>query len=142
MFNNDDKKKKRPLKTKDGNPDDAIALRMSDFDEKITPKKVSPEDLFLFQCPKEIEEGKDKKKCGNIHYRHAGYVMALIPYVNPKKEKNVAKSSDSVMICTKCKSCYVWIDNQMYDISHLIDLQAWEELEKKAYKATGPGGDC
>jgi len=98
--------------------------------ERITPKN-SPETLFFFTC-----------KCGGIHHRHAGYVSVLLPFFRPPDEKRVNKDDRQVMVCVKCKKSYIWNNEQMYDVTDRIDLQAWEKTEKEAYKATGPGGQC
>lgn len=111
-----------------------ISLNQDDFTKKVTPKPVSsPKDMFLFCCP---------DPCGNVHLRHAGYVQMLLPLVQADGQKRVAQDSYSVQVCTKCKKCFVWYDGQVYDITELIDLKAWEKTEKAMHAATGPGGDC
>lgn len=106
------------------------------FAEKVTPK--SPENLFFFKCKKV----KRSKECGSIHYRHAGYLKTMLPYLKPGGEKRVCVDNVQVMVCVSCRACYVWVDDQMYDVTDQIDLKAWEKLEKEADKATGPGGEC
>lgn len=103
------------------------------FEKKITPKPIQKADeLFLFRCP----------GCGGVHMRHAGHVSIMLPYVKGNREKNIANDEMRVQICVKCKKSYVWYDHQMYDISELIDVQAWEKAEEELHAATGPGGNC
>ena len=105
----------------------------SDFEKAITPKVVEkPDDMFLFQC----------SKCGNVHFRHAGYVEMLLPFIRADKEKKVSKDSYGVHVCTKCRQCFVWYNERMRDITKLIDLKAWEKAEVDLHRATGPGGEC
>lgn len=108
------------------------------FVEKITPQEPG-ENLFLFKCPTKHEDGK---VCGHVHYRHAGYVKVMLPYLKPGNVKEMIVDNHSVMVCVLCKHCYVWAGGQMYDVTKHIDLTAWEKLEKEMYRATGPGGDC
>lgn len=104
-----------------------------DFSDKVKPKKIKDiSELFLFACP----------ECENPHFRHAGYLETLLPYIRSDKEKKVDKYDQQVMVCTKCKACYVWVNEQMYDVTEIIDLEAWEKTEKDLHKATGPGGQC
>jgi hypothetical protein len=65
-----------------------------------------------------------------------------MPFVLADKQKKVAEDSYNVKVCTKCKKCYIWYSEQMYDVTKLIDLKAWEKVEKEMHVATGPGGDC
>ena len=110
-----------------------ISLQQSEFDEKITPKKITdPKSMFMVQCP----------KCEGVHFRHAGYVQMAMPYITASKEKKVAQDSHQVMVCVKCREAYVWYDSQLYNITDLIDLEAWEKAEKELYDCTGPGGEC
>jgi len=51
-------------------------------------------------------------------------------------------SPQQVMVCVKCKHSYIWVSEQMYDVTEHVDLNAWEKTEKEAHKATGPGGQC
>jgi hypothetical protein len=113
---------------------DIVKVEMTNaFAQAVIPEKITkPSDMFLFQCP----------KCKNVHFRHAGYVEALMSFVRADKEKNVANDSLTVMVCTKCKACYLWYNEKMKDITSLIDLEAWEKTEKDLHAATGPGGEC
>jgi hypothetical protein len=99
------------------------------FEEKATPKKLTDE-LIIFKC-----------KCGNLHFRHAGYIETFLPWASVAKEVKLEKHSYQVMVCTKCKSCYIFHE-QMYDVTDMIDLEAWEKIEQELHKATGPGGNC
>ncbi len=100
------------------------------FKEKVTPKKPD-DDLFLFTCA-----------CGGIHYRHAGYVKALIPFIEQGGQKKIVTDNHQVLVCVACKNCYVWAGSQMYDVTDRIDLKAWEKAEVELQAATGPGGEC
>lgn len=103
------------------------------FSKFVTPKPVTnSEDLFLFKC----------SKCGNVHFRHAGYVEMLVPFIRADKQERVDASSSQVKVCTKCKSAFLWYNEQMYDVSSLIDVEAWAKTEREMQQATGPGGDC
>lgn len=105
----------------------------NEFQKAVTPEKVSdPEQMFLFKCP----------ECGNVHFRHAGYVETLMPFIRADRQKTVSCESFGVRVCTKCRHCYVWYNEQMRDVTDLIDLNAWEKTEKEMQKATGPGGEC
>ena len=126
-----DKVEKALQTTDDPNPN------QEGFSEKVTPKEI-PDDVFLFECPKVV----DGKRCNNTHVRHAGYVQELIPFIRSGGEKRVANEKRQVMVCTKCRACYIWINEQMYDITDKIDLEAWEKLEREMDNATGPGGEC
>lgn len=109
-----------------------VSMTVNDFEKRTIPIKAkSPKDLFLFQCG-----------CGCIHFRHAGYIESLMPYMRADKSKHVSEDSESVLVCTKCRKCYVWVNNQMWEITDLIDLHAWEKTEKEMHKMTGPGGNC
>ena len=102
------------------------------FREKITPKPLAEEkDVFFFKC-----------SCGKCHFRHAGYMEILVPFVRPGDERCVAKETKQVKICVSCRKSYVWINEQMYDVTDLIDVNAWAEFEDEIHDAVGPGGDC
>jgi predicted nucleic-acid-binding Zn-ribbon protein len=120
------------VEIKDGTMSTMISGSGQEFDEKVTPKTLNAEDLFLFRCP----------KCKGMHFRHAGYMESMTPYMNPKKEQKVAVDSYAVKVCVKCHRAYIWADTQMYDVTDQIDMEAWEKFEKEAQKATGPGGEC
>ena len=108
-------------------------LNNDEFAELVAPIKVTDDKgLFLFRCG----------KCQNQHFRHAGYVEMLMPFIRPDKEKKVDKTSYCVMVCTKCRTCYIWLNEKMYDITALIDLEAWAKAERELQAATGPGGQC
>jgi hypothetical protein len=100
------------------------------FIEKVTPKQVDENTVFLYTC-----------SCGNSHFRHAGYVELMLPFLEPGK-KEVCMQSHQVKVCTKCKKSFAWISGQAYDLTGKIDLEAWERTEKELHKATGPGGEC
>lgn len=113
--------------------DSMVSIKQSEFDKKIQPKKINdPKELFFFKC----------SNCKGIHFRHAGYVEIVMPYIRGDQEKRVTADSYDVKVCVKCKHSFVWYGDQMYDISDLIDLEAWEKTEEECHKATGPGGNC
>lgn len=98
----------------------------------MTPKKLESEDLNLFKCP----------KCKGVHFRHAGYLHTTVPYVKANREPEVAKDQCPVIVCVKCRKCYIDVHGQTYDVTDTIDLKAWEKAEKEMYKTTGPDGQC
>ena len=103
------------------------------FVKAITPEVMdTTDDMFLFKC----------SECGNVHFRHAGYVEMLLPYIRSDKEKKVDKTSYGVHVCTKCRQCFVWYNDRMRDVTKLIDLEAWQKAEADLHRATGPGGEC
>lgn len=83
-----------------------------------------------------------KNLCNGVHFRHAGYIHTMLPFMRSNQEKKVELQQYQVMVCVKCRASYVWVYDQLYDVSEHIDLEAWEKLEKEAHKATGPGGQC
>lgn len=111
------------------------------FLEKITPKDPGT-DLFLFKCPHVTKTNGKEEKCGGIHYRHAGYVQVLLPYIEPPQAKKMVRENNNVMVCVKCRRSYVWCSSQMYDVTDQIDLKAWEKMEIDIHDAIGPGGNC
>ena len=117
----------------DSETKDLVTLQNGDgFSEKVKPIVVTePKDLFIFQC-----------ECGGSHFRHAGYLAILMPFMRADKSKNVSKDDCEVNICVKCRRSYIWVNEQMYEVTSLIDVKAWEKFEKEAHKATGPGGQC
>jgi hypothetical protein len=96
----------------------------SDFVEQADTAK-----LQLLKCPND----------GHMHFRHAGYVMPMMPYID-KQEGKVSIDAVQVMVCTKCRYSYIARDGKLHDVTSIIDLEAWEKLEVSAHKATGPGG--
>ena len=100
------------------------------FVERVTPKKPD-ETVFFFKC-----------KCGHGHFRHAGYVQTMLPFLRAGGEKRVGVDDYRVMVCVKCRKSYIWLNEQMYDVTEHVDMEAWEAFEKVAHKATGPGGQC
>lgn len=109
---------------------DTVHPDQKGFKERITAKPTD-DSVFLFACT-----------CGHKHFRHAGYMQVMAPFMRPGGEKRMAMESQQVMVCVSCKKSFVWINEQMYDVTDQVDLEAWEKLEKEAQKATGPGGEC
>lgn len=101
------------------------------FVERVTPKAPG-EDVFFFQCP----------NCRGHHFRHAGYIETMLPFMRSGGEKRVSVDSHAVKLCVKCKHAYIWLNEQMYDVTDKIDLDAWMQTEVEAHRATGPGGQC
>lgn len=101
------------------------------FSERVTPKDPG-ENVFFYAC----------QKCGGKHFRHAGYMEVMLPFMRSGNEKRVSMDSVPVKICVACKSAFVWFNEQAYDVTAQIDLTAWEKTEKEAHRATGPGGQC
>lgn len=102
------------------------------FIERVTPKPIDGSKLFLHECG----------NCGGVHFRHAGYVEVLTPFIRPGDEKRMLMLSEPVKICVNCKHSFVWVSEQVYDLTDKIDVAAWERTECEAYRATGPGGQC
>ena len=103
------------------------------FKERVTPKL--PEEssgVFFFKCP----------SCGGTHFRHAGYMESMVPFMRAGLKKRIGVDSLHVKVCVKCRKAFVWLNEQMYDVTDQIDLEAWEKAERELHKATGPGGDC
>lgn len=108
-----------------------VSMTQDDFTKAVTPKPPTDE-MFFFKCP----------ECGNLHFRHAGYMETLMPFIRASGEKKVCAESYQVKVCTKCKKCFIWYCEQMYDVTDKIDLKAWTKTEKEMQEATGPGGNC
>jgi len=66
----------------------------------------------------------------------------LLPFVRADKTKSVQTDSFDVKVCTHCRRCFIWYNEQMHDVTGLIDLGAWEKAERELHNATGPGGQC
>jgi hypothetical protein len=101
------------------------------FREKVTPKDIEDEKLFIWKCA-----------CGHQHLRHAGYMRVMMPYMESGGEKKMTCEPYQVFICVSCKKASMWYNGQMYDVTDHVDLKAWEKTEKESHKATGPGGQC
>lgn len=115
------------------------------FKQKVDPKKIDGK-IFLFRCSKILkgdpaDESVPVERCNNPHLRHAGYVKNIIPIMRTQQLKEVVFESVNVHVCTKCRSCYIHVDGQTYDVTEHIDLQAWEKVELEMDKAIGPGGN-
>lgn len=99
------------------------------------PIKVEKhDDLLMFVCP--------TPECKNIHFRHAGYIELQVPHLTADRKEKLATDSIAVRVCTKCKSCFIWFGMKCYDVTKLIDLEAWDKTEREMQHATGPGGQC
>jgi hypothetical protein len=101
------------------------------FREKVLPKEIDDTKLFIWKCV-----------CGKQHLRHAGYMRVMMPYIETGGEKKMTCENFQVMVCISCKKASMFINGQMYDATDRFDLKAWEETEREAHRATGPGGDC
>ena len=101
------------------------------FVERVTAKPLD-ETIFFFKC----------EECGGAHFRHAGYLEVMMPFLRPGSEKRMSVEGYPVKICVACKSSYVWINEQMYDVSDQVDVEAWEKTERELQAMTGPGGQC
>ena len=76
-----------------------------------------------------------------MHFRHAGYVLPLLPFSEEEKAK-VGGGQVPVYVCVKDRTSFIHHNSIIHIISDLIDLEAWEKFEKVAHKATGPGSQC
>lgn len=101
-------------------------------DDYVRPSSEIPDTVLMVKCP----------KCGGMHFRHAGYVETVCPFIEQGGESRVINDSHAVKVCVKCKTTLVAIGKHMYDISDKIDLEAWNKAEKELHAATGPGGQC
>lgn len=111
------------------------AVITSDFSQKdVVTELKDTEELFLLKCP----------NCQGVHFRHAGYMVPLLPYGDPRKPGEVQISAEQkpVNLCIKCKTAILYHDTKVHDVSKFVDLKAWEKTEKQAHKETGPGGQC
>lgn len=113
-----------------GHAADLVHPANEGFKEKITPKPLN-DQVLMFTCP-----------CGACHFRHAGYVKMLLPFLKPKGVQSMVVENYQVMVCVACKKSFVWADEQMWDVTEKIDLKAWEKAERELQQATGPGGQC
>lgn len=121
-----------------------------------TTNEVQPEvmkgagNLYLFECTgryvateRQLETiGAEELPCANVHFSYAGYLEGIMPFSRPDKKKQVDISSYQVRVCTKCRACYVFVNEQMYDVTAMVDLEAWAKAERELHQATGPGGQC
>ena len=46
------------------------------------------------------------------------------------------------MVCVKCRKSFIWYNEQMYEVTDIIDIEAWAKAERELNEATGPGGEC
>jgi len=125
-----------------------VVMKMTkeEFKEKLIPKTLEEKNLMIFKCPNKIirqEEGDPiEEVCGNAHFRHSAYITVLLPFVIGDGEKKIQKDQEQVLVCTKCKSCYIWYNGQVYDVTDQVDLDAWRKLEREHDGPFGPGGNC
>ena len=110
---------------------EVLSPKAEGFVERIVPKQTA-DAVFLFECP----------SCDGKHFRHAGYLIVLLPFLRSGNEKRMQADNEQVMICVKCRKAYIWEAEQMYDVSEHVDVEAWEKAERELQKATGPGGQC
>ncbi len=108
-----------------------VSIKNDGFKERVTPEK-NLKGMFFFECP----------QCKGKHFRHAGYMKSMMPFMRPNGEKRVDVQDYQVMVCVKCRCAYIWMNEQMYDVTSQIDMVAWEKFEKEAQRAVGPGGNC
>lgn len=110
---------------------DLVHPQAEGFAELVTHKDP-PETMHFMHCP----------KCDGVHYRHAGYVNIMLPFLKAGGDKRVALEEQRVLICVACRASFIWANEQAYSMDQHIDVAAWEKSEKEAHKATGPGGQC
>ncbi len=77
--------------------------------------------------------------CGNAHFIHAGYLEMLQPCEKPGEEGRASCRPTRVMVCTKCSCCYVWHDGRVRDVTRLVDLRAWADMQKRLRDANREG---
>ena len=66
------------------------------------------DELYMFKCT----------QCGGVHFRHAGYMEMLLPYVLADKQKKIQKESHQVHVCVKCKKSF-----KFFNTGILLDCQ-------------------
>lgn len=94
-------------------------------------EEADTDKLQLMGCP----------SCGHMHFRHAGYVLPLTPYVE-KGESKMMTEQVPVYICIKCKTSLTAIGGKLHNMSKVVDVASWEKTEVEAHKKTGPGSQC
>ena len=108
-----------------------ITQDLGRYSQSEVTKKADVKELQLLKCP----------TCGAMHFRHAGYVLPLLPY-EEKQAAKVGGIAQPVYVCVKDRTSFIHYDSQIQIVSDFIDLEAWEKFEKKVNKAVGPGGNC
>ena len=111
---------------------DPLSPAAEGFSERVSAKQIDETKIFLHKCA----------NCSGVHFRHAGYVEVLVPFIRPGDEKRMLMQSEPVKVCVNCKHSFIWLNEQVYDVTDRIDLNAWERTEREAQRATGPGGQC
>lgn len=110
-----------------------VSVTEPGFKERLEGKPLEDSGVILHKCG----------NCGGIHFRHAGYVQVLLPFIRPGADgKRVEMHSEQVKLCVNCKHAFIWVSGQVYDVSEQIDVAAWERTEREAQRTTGPGGQC
>jgi hypothetical protein len=71
--------------------------------------------------------------CGNAHFIYAGYLAMLHPSEEAGAEGGVSCHPTQVMVCTKCSCCYIWHEGGVRDVTKLVDLRAWADLQKSLH---------
>ena len=106
----------------------------STFDQKDLVKPLDNTDsILLLKCP----------KCGHTHFRHAGYMITVTPYLEIKTQSvNNVSTNNPVHICIKCKTAILAVEGKIHDVTDHVDFEAWNKTEKIAHETTGPGGQC
>ena len=110
---------------------DPVHPKAEGFVECVT-HKTPPPAMHFMTCP----------KCKGVHYRHAGYVNIMLPYLKSGGDKRVSLEEQRVLICVACHASFIWTNEQAYCMDEHIDVKAWEKSEKVVHEATGPGGQC
>ena len=115
----------------------------------MSKKEVTKDEMGVQLSQKNLVELADTEKlqllrcpiCGGMHFRHAGYMLPLLPFLE-KGESKVQVNQAPVYICINCKAGIIHVDGKIHDVSGFVDMSKWEQTEKLAYKMTGPGGQC
>lgn len=95
-------------------------------------QKLADTDVFVIKCP----------SCGGIHFRHAGYIELVVPFVDAANGAKVSDDSAPVKLCVKCKHSHIMHRGKIIDVTESIDLSAWETTEEEIHAIVGPGGNC
>lgn len=94
-----------------------------EYRKRLLPQIVRrPEDLRLFECP----------HCHGILFDRATNIVRFEPFKDfPEDSRGVERRFYSVQVCRGCQAHYAWIDEQMYEITKIVDVTAWKEAERE-----------
>lgn len=98
-------------------------------------------EFDLIKCP--------GSKCGSIHFRHAGNVLATRNYErvdkiveDPEDEVNQQSQSFLVYVCIGCGKPYVKIYDKLYDATEYIDMKRFDAVNTALKEDTKTDPHC